>query len=100
MRQVSRYVASFLGTALLWAAASYADYYRQLHIPCGDCFFELGLPFKFWMEGGFTGTRLFMPVGLSADIAVVLILAAALGGHGDASFQSSPLPEFRLKRLP
>jgi hypothetical protein len=79
MRQAHRYVASLLGTTLLWTAASYASYYRQLHIPCGDCFFEFGLPFKFWMEGGFAGTRLFIPAGLFADIAMIATVSVAIG---------------------
>jgi hypothetical protein len=79
MQQAARYAFGLLGSSFLLAAASYADYYRQLHIPCGDCFVEFGLPFKFWMEGGFAGARLFMWGGLLADIGVIVTLAVAMG---------------------
>ena len=78
IRQLTRCAVSLLGTALLWVAVSYANYYRQLHIPCGDCFVEFGLPLKFWVEGGFGGTRLFIPVGLFGDIGLIVSVAMAI----------------------
>ncbi len=61
MQQAARYAFGLLGSSFLLAAASYADYYR------------------FWMEGGFAGTRLFIWGGLLVDIRVIVTLAVAIG---------------------
>ena len=79
VRQSVRYLVCLLGSFLLIATASYANYYRQLHVPCGDCFIEFGFPFKFWMEGGFAGTRLFVGGALLADICAAVILGMVVG---------------------
>jgi hypothetical protein len=65
-------------TGLLFAVANTAHFLRR--VTCYDCFFPYGLPFTFYRDGGEGGGGGLESRGLAADAAVVMVVAALLGG--------------------
>jgi hypothetical protein len=74
----SRYAIAFAATGLLFAVANTAHFLRR--VTCYDCFFPYGLPFTFYRDGGEGGGGGLESRGLAADAAVVMVVAALLGG--------------------
>jgi hypothetical protein len=78
MPQSARYAVSVFGNLLLYSATVCIDYYRRLHRPGADFTVEIGMPLKFWIEGGFGGLRLLMPGLLLMDMGIVIAIAVAV----------------------
>jgi hypothetical protein len=90
MPQTSRYALCVVAGLLLYTAAVYADYYRRMHLPGADFTVGLGVPFAFWIQGGFAGLRILMPGALVADIGIAIAIALVIGwtwGHATANFR-------------
>jgi hypothetical protein len=73
-----RYAIAFLGTTAAFVALNVLYYHTQ-PVTCADCFFERGVPFHLYHEGGFAGGEAIMWEGLAADFLMVLAIATLLG---------------------
>lgn len=72
------YGIAFAATSLLFAVTNIAHFFRR--VTCYDCFFPYGLPFKFYRDAGEGGGGGLELRGLAADVALVIVSAALLGG--------------------
>ena len=72
-----RYVVSLLASVALFYIVN-LTYYHYRPVSCYDCFFHYGVPFAYYNEGGFAGGGGWIPTGVAADFALVLVLGIAL----------------------
>ena len=72
------FLAGFLGGLLLFAAANIHSYYRMLAEPVLiDATVSFGIPFRFYVTGGFVGGILWWR--LIADVLIALMVSVILG---------------------
>ena len=75
---LDRYGIALAMTGLVFTVANTIHFLRR--VTCYDCFFPYGLPFTFYQDGGEGGGAGLELKGLAADVAVVMVSAALLGG--------------------
>jgi hypothetical protein len=71
-----RYSISLLATGAISAIANCIDVLR--HDPCCDFIVRRGIPFAILRRGGFVDVHQYLPVGITADFLIVLLIAGAI----------------------
>lgn len=72
----SRYALSFLAVGSVFAIVNYLDFHRPEY--GADFIYHHGLPFHFFVHGGFQGLHAILWRGVLADLALALCLAVIL----------------------
>jgi hypothetical protein len=75
-QNIVRHGVSLLAAVCLFVAINYKNFSRPQY--CADCSYLYGVPFTFFREGGFAGTREIVWGGVVADLLVGMVCAAAL----------------------
>jgi hypothetical protein len=73
--ELRKILAGVSASTCLFAIVNYANFRKPA--TCADCYFERGLPFAFFQEGGFAGDSGYIGRGVAADSLVVLKIGVA-----------------------
>lgn len=77
----------FFGSLLLFVAVNIYDYYRMNEPVLIDGSVKFGLPFKFYMSGGFTGSAILWN-GLIADVVIAVCASIIIGWASEQLFRT------------
>jgi hypothetical protein len=67
---------SFFATGAIFVIANFIDVLRR--DPCCDFIVRRGFPFAILRRGGFVDVHQYLPVGIAANLLVVLLIASAI----------------------
>jgi hypothetical protein len=75
-RRIFRFAIALLGVAAIFALASCIDILRS--DPCCDFIVRRGFPFGILERGGFAGIHKYLPIGIAANCAAAVAVAALI----------------------